>query len=104
MRKVSWGVWFVLAATATVAFSSHVRADVQPGDVITKANVDKIKDLVSPGVEWCVKHGMQMKVVPYKKVEWDKAFREATEKYSGQAKLAPDGRSVQNHVAGLPFP
>jgi uncharacterized protein DUF1329 len=103
MKERSWGIGLVLAA-CVAAFSSQARADVQPGEVINKANVDKIKDLVSPGVEWCVKHGMQMKIVPYKKVEWDKAFREATEKYSGQAKLAPDGRSVINHIAGLPFP
>ena len=90
------------AAAATVALPA--RADVQPGDVITKANIDKVKDLVSPGIEWCVKHGMTMKIVPYKKVEWDKGYREATEKYSGQVKLAPDGRSLIGHVAGMPFP
>src|SRR5512139_187307 len=98
--RISLGLLF--AAVATMA--PPARADVQPGDVITKANVDKAKDLISPGVEWCVKHGMNMKIVPYKKVEWNKAFREATEKYGGQTKLAPDGRSLVGHVAGLPFP
>jgi hypothetical protein len=94
----------LLLATAAATVAPPARGDVQPGDVITKANVDKVKDLVSPGVEWCVKHGMTMKIVPYKKVEWNKAYREATEKYSGQVKLAPDGRSLIGHVAGLPFP
>ena len=94
----------LLVATTAVAFGTPVRADVQPGDVITKDNADKVKDLVSPGVEWCIKHGMVLKIVPYKKIEWNKPYREATEKYSGQAKLAPDGRSVLNHVAGQPFP
>jgi hypothetical protein len=94
----------LLCAAAAVTLAAPARADVQPGDIITKANVDKVKDLISPGVEWCVKHGMAMKIVPYKKVEWNKAFREATEKYSGQVKLAPDGRSLTGHVAGLPFP
>jgi hypothetical protein len=94
----------LLFAAAAVTVAPPARADVQPGDVITKANVDKVKDLISPGVEWCVKHGMTMKIVPYKKVEWNKAYREATEKYSGQVKLAPDGRSLIGHVAGLPFP
>ena len=98
--RVSLALLF--AAAAMVA--PPARADVQPGDVITKANVDKVKDLISPGVEWCVKHGMTMKIVPYKKVEWDKAYREATEKYGGQVKLAPDGRSLIGHVAGMPFP
>jgi hypothetical protein len=94
----------LLFAAAAVTVALPARADVEPGDVITKANVDKIKDLVSPGVEWCVKHGMTMKIVPYKKVEWDTPYREATEKYSGQVKLAPDGRSLVSYVAGMPFP
>ena len=24
---------------------------------ITDANIDKVKDLISPGLEWCIKHG-----------------------------------------------
>ena len=98
--RVSLAVLF--AAAAMVA--PPAGADVQPGDIITKANVDKVKDLISPGVQWCVEHGLTMKIVPYKKIEWDKAYREATEKYSGQVKLAPDGRSIIGHVAGQPFP
>ncbi len=92
-----WGLFAAMLATAA-------RADVQPGDVVSKANIDKVKDLVSPGVRWCIEHGMQMRIVPYKKIEWDKAYKEATEKYSGQVKLAPDGRSLVGYVAGLPFP
>jgi uncharacterized protein DUF1329 len=92
----------VVAAAAMSALPAS--ADVQPGDVITKSNVDKATSLVSPGIEWCVKHGMAMKIVPYKKIEWDKAYKEATEKYSSQVKLAPDGRSIIDHVAGMPFP
>ncbi|MBI4515638.1 MAG: DUF1329 domain-containing protein [Deltaproteobacteria bacterium] len=90
----------------TVAFllAGSSRADVAPGDVVTKDNVDKVKELISPGLEWCVRHGMQMKIVPYKKIEWNREFREATEKYSSQVKLAADGRSLEGHVAGLPFP
>lgn len=93
-----------LVAAAILLGGSASLADVAPGDVITKANVDKAKDLISPGIEWCVRHGMQMKIVPTKKIEWNKVYREATEKYSGQVKLAPDGRSLIGHVAGLPFP
>jgi hypothetical protein len=105
MNHITRRVWLAaVGAVATVMFALPVRADVQPGDVITKANVDKVKDLISPGVEWCLKHGMAIKVVPYKKIEWNKPYREATEKYAGQVKLAPDGRSVVNHVAGQPFP
>ena len=105
MRYVTRTVWLaLLLGVATAVSTLSARADVQPGDMITKDNVDKAKDLISPGVEWCVRHGMNMKIVPYKKVEWNKAYREATEKYAGQTKLAPDGRSLVGHVAGMPFP
>lgn len=79
-------------------------ADVQPGDVITKENVEAAGDLISPGVKWCVQHGMKITVVPYQRIEWNQAYKEATEKYAGQVKLAPDGRSIVGHVQGLPFP
>ena len=84
--------------------TAAARADVQPGDVINKDNKDKVTDLVSPGVMWCIEHGMTMKIVPYKKIEWNPPYKEATEKYSGQVKLSADGRTIENHTAGLPFP
>jgi hypothetical protein len=40
---------FVCLFLASVA--TPIRADVVPGDVITEANIDKVKDLVSPGLE-----------------------------------------------------
>ena len=72
--------------------------------MINKDNKDKVTDLVSPGVMWCIDHGMTMKIVPYQKIEWNPAYKEATEKYAGQVKLSADGRTIENHVAGLPFP
>jgi hypothetical protein len=76
----------------------------QPGAVINKANADQVKDYVSPGVMWCVQHGMAMKIVPYKKIEWNPPYKEATEKYAPQVKLSADGLTVSNYVAGQPFP
>ncbi|MBX3024405.1 DUF1329 domain-containing protein [bacterium] len=84
--------------------AAPTRADVNPGDVINKDNKDKVTDLVSPGVMWCIEHGMTMKIVPYQKIDWNPAYKEATEKYSGQVKLSADGRTIENHVGGLPFP
>jgi Protein of unknown function (DUF1329) len=78
-------------------------ADVQPGDVITKANQDKIKGLVSDGVQWCVNRGMEMKIVPTKKIPLPKLYQEATEKYSAQVKLKED-QTLDGYVAGRPFP
>src|SRR5437870_11939026 len=96
--------WLLALALAATLSSTAARADVQPGDKITAANVDKVKDLISPGMEWCIKRGFPLTIGETKKVEWPRAYREATEKYSGQVKLSPDGIRVDNYVAGLPFP
>ena len=92
-----------LAVLALTAASPAV-ADVSPGDKITDQNLDKVKDLISPGLEWCIKHGFPITIGETKRVEWPRAYKEATEKYSSQVKLSPDGRSMTNYVAGQPFP
>ena len=79
-------------------------ADVQPGDRITDQNIDKVKDLISPGMEWCIKHGWPLTIGETKRIDWPQAYKEATEKYSPQVKLSADGLTVQNYVAGQPFP
>jgi len=81
-----------------------VGAQVAPGDVISKANADKVKDLVSPGMFWCVQHGWPMKIVETKPITWKRAYKEATEKYASQVKLGDDGNGLSNYVAGQPFP
>ncbi len=103
------GWWF--ARTGVIAFALMLlgtapvaRADVVAGDKITDQNMDKLKDLVSPGMEWCIKHGWPITITDPKRIEWPQAYKEATEKYAGQVKLAADGLSLQNYVAGLPFP
>ncbi|MEO6028745.1 MAG: DUF1329 domain-containing protein [Candidatus Binatia bacterium] len=79
-------------------------ADVAPGDTIDKTNVAKAKELISPAIEWCVNQGLTMKIVAPKPIGWPKLYREATEKYASQVKLAADGLSISGHVAGAPFP
>src|SRR5262245_7301128 len=86
------------------AGASRVRADVAAGDKISDQNIDKVKDLISPGMEWCIKHGWPINIVETKRIEWPTAYKEATEKYSGQVKIAPDGLTITNYVAGQPFP
>jgi hypothetical protein len=94
-----------LVATVGLCLRALVAgADVSPGDKIGEANIDKLKGLISPGLEWCIKHGFPITINETKKVEWPKAYKEATEKYSGQVKLSADGLTVQNYVAGQPFP
>src|SRR5262249_25900776 len=96
-------LWLVTAIALTTV-AGPVSADVQPGDVISKGNADKVKDLVSPGMYWGVQHGWPMKIIAPKAIPPRVSFKEATEKYSGQVKLTPDGLGMLNYVAGRPFP
>jgi hypothetical protein len=103
MRSRRW----IAIGVATLALALRplvAAADVAPGDKINEANVDKVKDLISPGLEWCIKHGLPLTIIEPKKVEWPRAYKEATEKYASQVKLSADGLTVQNYVAGQPFP
>jgi hypothetical protein len=96
--------WTFAAAGLVLLLAAGPSLAVNPGDVINASNVAQVKDMISPGVQWCVDHGMTLTIAPYKKIEMPKAYLEATEKYSGQVQLAPDGRRINNYVAGLPFP
>jgi hypothetical protein len=95
-----------LAAAALLSggIAGVARADVSPGDKINDQNVDKVKDLISPGLEWCIRRGLPITVTESKRVERPRAYKEATEKYAGQVKLSADGLTVDNYVAGQPFP
>jgi Protein of unknown function (DUF1329) len=74
-----------------------------PGTVIDGLNVDQYADYFGLGMVWAIRRGMKIHVGEYRKIEHPPAFREATEKYSGQVALSPDGTHLLNHVAGLPF-
>jgi hypothetical protein len=90
----------------TIALAStplRAGAEVQDGDVITPANASKVENLLSPGSFALVKQGMTMKIIPAEHLESPPPYRAATEKYSPQVALAPDG-NLENYVAGLPFP
>ena len=78
-------------------------AEVQDGDLITPANASKVENLLSPGSFALVRQGMTMKIMPAEHLESPPPYRAATEKYSPQVALAPDG-NLENYVAGLPFP
>ena len=51
-----------------------------------------------------IKRGFPITISETKRVEWPTAYKEATEKYAPQVKLSADGLTVQNYVAGQPFP
>jgi hypothetical protein len=106
LRSAGYRILVLVPFAAIVVASSFSSAfaDVVPGDVITRENMDKLGDLVSPGIRWCVERGLKLKIVPYRKIEWNREYREATEKYSAQVRLSADGRRLEHYVAGLPFP
>jgi hypothetical protein len=101
-RRGAMAVATVLAAMLIAALPAG--AEVRPGDFITPDNAYKVKNLVAPGVYYKVVNGMTMKVTPTSRVDWPPPYRDATEKYSEQVRLSPDGRTVVNYVAGQPFP
>jgi hypothetical protein len=62
-----------------------------------------VAELLSPGNYVLVQQGMQLRIVPTDKLDWPPPFKAATEKYSPQVQLAPDG-SLKGYTAGQPFP
>jgi hypothetical protein len=79
-------------------------AEPRPGDVVTAAAVDGAAALLTPGVEWCVRRGMTIRVGETRPIPAPPAYREATERHAPQVRLGADGLTLQNYVAGLPFP
>ena len=92
-----------MLALMILSLAKSPYAGVNPGDTITKDQADKVADLVSPGNLVLVKQGMTMKIVPTDRLEWPPPYKSATEKYSPQVSLAPDG-TLKGYSAGLPFP
>jgi len=87
-----------------LGYGSGANAQVKVGDFITPENADKVKDLVSPGVLHKVRYGMTMRITASERLDWPPPYKEATEKYSGQVRLAEDRKTVVGYVAGQPFP
>ena len=92
-----------LLVLVSLAGASRLNAQIKPGDVITKDNASTVQKLLSPGNLAMVQQGMQLNIVASGKLEWPPPYKAATEKYSSQVRLLPDG-SLQNYVAGQPFP
>ena len=98
------GLICLLATVLTLNTVGLGHTDVKPGDTVTKDNLDQAEGLLTPSVRWMVERGMSISVIETKKVEWPRAYREATEKYSAQVQIAADGREITNYIAGAPFP
>ena len=93
-----------LALAALVTRAYDVAADVEPGDVVDKTNIDRARDVLHPGLQWCVEHGLVMQVVPYRGATYPASYNAATERYVAQVGISPDGVVLTGYVAGQPFP
>ena len=83
-------VALILLAACLLPVASAAAA-VKPGDLITKDNASLVKDLLSPGNYVLVQQGMRLNIVATSKLDWPPPFKSATEKYSPQVSLNPDG-------------
>lgn len=96
LAGIGIGFWVITVAVPLRAADS--------GETITALNAAQVADQVSPGVLWCIQHGMNITQVPYKKIELPKAYVAATEQYSQQVRLSADGSHLEGYLAGQPFP
>jgi uncharacterized protein DUF1329 len=110
---VAFGV--VLLGLARLCFAPNVLAQqpassvsatsptLQTGTLIDSSNMASFVQLLPPGADIAVQHGLKMRVVTNKRLDWSAGFTEETEKYSGQVGLDSDDY-LTNYVAGMPFP
>ena len=90
MKERNFAIFTVVLVFALAA-ANVARAEVKPGDLITKDNASQVQDLLSPGNYVLVQQGMQLNIIPTSKLDWPPPFKSATEKYSSQVGLNPDG-------------
>ena len=79
------------------------------GDVLTFAEVDKLKDYLPPQFwehrEYFLYEGMELEIGPAKR-DYEtgaEAYRAATEQFRGQPRIGRDS-ALENYTAGQPFP
>src|SRR5262249_26319041 len=105
-RRVRACILRIVAFCVTVLVCSRVAFAELPtvGTLVSKDNSEKYAEVLNPTQQYMLKHGATMPVTEYRKYEWQAVYKEATEKYSSQVRLSPDGRDIVNYVAGAPFP
>lgn len=94
----------ILGVLAYVAGIATQGAAQLPANSVTVANADSVVAQVSPGVLWCIQHGMNLTLGPYKGIALPAAYVAATRQYAGQVRLADNGTRLEGYVAGMPFP
>ena len=103
---VSRGLAALALVLAAGLCAPRARADVSPGDVITAANKDAVRDLVpAEFYTYAIENfpDLQMKIVATEDYPPHPKYVEATKQFACQASVDADGRLVNYH-AGQPFP
>ena len=93
----------VAASPTPSAAASPASAELKPGATISADNVDQYARYVPAAAKFAVAHGLKMRIIPERRVEWSQGFQHATEKYAAQVSLDSDGY-IKNYIAGMPFP
>jgi hypothetical protein len=105
---------FALALSSVTGVAQEPAEDVLPGvpfkegDVITFAQLEKIKDYLPPEFwkqrEFFFYEGMELEIGPaFRDYTEAPVYLDASEKHRGQVKLGKDG-ALEGYVAGRPFP
>ena len=111
--SICFGVCLVLAPGMMAA--SVFAAELPEGTIITKDNLDKIKNdtfqgktiasMLTPSIEMQIRDwNMQIKLAKTKIVPKAKNWVESTKKYSKDVVYDPATREITNYKAGVPFP
>ena len=107
MKRTIAALVFCLVALATIASGDGPPAGMQTwepsGEMITRDNIEKFLPMLPAGLADAIRHGMTVRIVPSRRLDWPSQYQQATEKYSGQVVLGSND-SIQNYAAGLPFP
>ncbi len=92
-----------LLIVSSLLLSGTAPAQSAPGTLIDLHNVDAYGSTVPPALEFAIKHGMRIRLVPEKVYSWPQGYQHDTEQFSSQVGLDAND-NIQNYIAGLPFP
>lgn len=74
------------------------------GAIIDMKNGHAYAKLLTPGMQWALQHGWRLRAIEPEPIRPPRPYLEATERYSSQVRLGAGGHTLENYVAGQPFP